>query len=94
MRVMPGVGLDYRYPFVSSSFLGRQVIEPIAQVIIRPNEYLPKLQPNEDAQSLVFDDTNLFEWNKYSGYDRIEGGGRVNYGTQYTADFANGGHAT
>ncbi len=94
MRAMPGVGLDYRYPFVSSSFLGRQVIEPIAQVIIRPNEYLPKLQPNEDAQSLVFDDTNLFEWNKYSGYDRIEGGGRVNYGTQYTADFANGGHAT
>jgi LPS-assembly protein len=35
----------------------------------------------------------LFEWNKYSGYDRIEGGGRVNYGLQYTADFANGGHA-
>jgi LPS-assembly protein len=93
MRAMPGVGLEYRYPFVSTSFLGRQVIEPIAQVIIRPNEYLPKLQPNEDAQSLVFDDTNLFEWNKYSGYDRIEGGGRVNYGLQYTADFANGGHA-
>jgi LPS-assembly protein len=92
-RAMPGVGLEYRYPFVSSSFLGRQIIEPIAQVIIRPNEYLPKLQPNEDAQSLVFDDTNLFEWNKYSGYDRIEGGGRVNYGLQYTADFANGGHA-
>jgi LPS-assembly protein len=94
MRGMPGVGVDYRYPFVSNSFLGRQVIEPIAQVIIRPNEYLPKLQPNEDAQSLVFDDTNLFEWNKYSGYDRIEGGGRVNYGGQYTADFANGGHAS
>ena len=93
MRGMPGVGLEYRYPFVSTSVLGRQVIEPIAQIIIRPNEYLPKLQPNEDAQSLVFDDTNLFEWNKYSGYDRIEGGGRVNYGLQYTADFANGGHA-
>lgn len=92
MRGMPGAGFEYRYPFVSNSFLGRQVIEPIAQVIVRPNEYLPKLQPNEDAQSLVFDDTNLFEWNKYSGYDRIEGGGRVNYGVHYTADFANGGH--
>jgi LPS-assembly protein len=93
MRGMPGAGIEYRYPFVSTSALGRQVIEPIAQVIVRPNEYLPKLQPNEDAQSLVFDDTNLFQWNKYSGYDRIEGGGRVNYGVQYTADFANGGHA-
>jgi LPS-assembly protein len=92
-RAMPGTGFEYRYPFVSTSALGRQVIEPIAQVIIRPNEYMPKLQPNEDAQSLVFDDTNLFEWNKYSGYDRIEGGGRVNYGLHYTADFANGAHA-
>jgi LPS-assembly protein len=92
MRAMPGVGVEYRYPFVSTSPLGRQVVEPIAQLIIRPNEYLPKLQPNEDAQSLVFDETNLFEWNKYSGYDRIEGGGRANYGLQYTADFANGGH--
>jgi LPS-assembly protein len=54
---------------------------------------LPKLQPNEDAQSLVFDETNLFAWSKYSGYDRIEGGTRANYGLQYTANFANGGHA-
>ena len=92
-RAMPGVGLEYRYPFVSTSWIGRQVIEPIAQLIVRPNEALPKLQPNEDAQSLVFDETNLFAWNKYSGYDRIEGGVRLNYGLQYTADFDNGGHA-
>ena len=93
-RAMAGVGLEYRYPFVSHSWIGRQVVEPIAQLIVRPNETLPKLQPNEDAQSLVFDETNLFAWNKYSGYDRIEGGVRLNYGLQYTADFNNGGHAS
>jgi LPS-assembly protein len=92
-NAMPGVGLEYRYPFVSNSALGQQTIEPIAQLIVRPNEVLPKLQPNEDAQSLVFDETNLFAWDKYSGYDRVEGGTRLNYGMQYTADFANGGHA-
>ncbi|HLW90053.1 MAG TPA: LPS-assembly protein LptD [Roseiarcus sp.] len=92
-RAMPGVGLEYRYPWFSSTPIGTQVIEPIAQIIARPNEMNPKLQPNEDAQSLVFDDTTLFEWNKYSGYDRVEGGGRVNYGVQYTANFNNGGHA-
>jgi len=91
-RAMPGVGLEYRYPWYSSTPIGSQVIEPIAQIIARPNEMNPKLQPNEDAQSLVFDDTTLFEWNKYSGYDRIEGGGRVNYGAQYTLNFNNGGH--
>ena len=41
----------------------------------------------------MFDETNLFAWDKYSGYDRIEGGTRLNYGAQYTANFANGGHA-
>ncbi len=92
-NAMPGVGLEYRYPFVSSSMLGEQIVEPIAQLIARPNEVLPKLQPNEDAQSLVFDETNLFAWDKYSGYDRVEGGTRLNYGMQYTANFANGGHA-
>src|SRR5262249_22384277 len=39
---------------------------------------------NEDAQSLVYDDTNLFEWDKFSGYDRIEDGSRANIGLQYT----------
>jgi LPS-assembly protein len=92
-RAMPGVGLEYRYPLVSYSAFGQQVLEPIAQLIVRPDEVIPKLQPNEDAQSLVFDETNLFAWDKYSGYDRIEGGTRLNYGLQYTANFANGGHA-
>lgn len=89
---MPGVGLDYRFPFVSNSSIGQQIIEPIAQIVVRPNEIRPQIAPNEDAQSLVFDETNLFAWNKYSGYDRVEGGTRVNYGAQYTANLANGGH--
>ena len=46
--------------------------------------------PNEDAQSLVFDDTSLFEWNKFTGYDRAEGGVRANIGAQYTLTGANG----
>jgi LPS-assembly protein len=48
--------------------------------------------PNEDAQSLIFDDSNLFKVNKFSGWDRVEGGGRVNAGIQYTAQFNRGGN--
>ena len=92
-RGMAGVGLEYRYPFAMSAFWGSQTITPIGQFIVRPNEVIPSIQPNEDAQSLVFDETNLFAWNKFSGYDRVEGGTRLNYGFQYTANFANGGHA-
>ena len=92
-RYMAGAGLEYRYPFTSTSSWGTQTITPIAQFIARPSEIIPRIQPNVDSQSLVFDDTNLFAWNKFSGYDRIEGGTRLNYGFQYAADFANGGHA-
>ncbi|MDI4663927.1 LPS-assembly protein LptD [Xanthobacter autotrophicus] len=94
IRGMPAVGLDYKYPFISAESWGTQIIEPRAQVIIRPNETDIGQFPNEDAQSLVFDDTNLFEVNKYSGYDRVEGGSRVNLGVTYTAAIHGAGLVT
>lgn len=84
-RAMPAVGVEYRFPFVADlGTSGKQVLEPIAQVIARPNETRIGHLPNEDAQSLVFDDTSLFDWDKFSGYDRAEGGVRANIGLQYT----------
>jgi LPS-assembly protein len=70
---------------------GTQTIEPIAQLIVRPNETFIGQLPNEDAQSLIFDDSNLFKVDKFSGWDRAEGGTRTNYGVQYTAQFNQGG---
>jgi LPS-assembly protein len=93
-RGMAGAGLEYQFPFTSVSPWGTQTITPIAQFIARPSEVIPRIQPNEDSQTVVFDETNLFAWNKFPGYDRVEGGTRLNYGLQYTANFANGGHAS
>jgi LPS-assembly protein len=90
-RVMPVAGLEYRYPLIDVEPWGTQTIEPIAQLILRPNESNIGKFPNEDAQSLIFDDTNLFSVNKFSGWDRVEGGGRVNAGLQYTAQFNGAG---
>ena len=89
-RIMPGIGLDWRYPLVDVTPFGVQTVEPIVQVIARPGEIHAGDLPNEDAQSLIFDDTNLFEWSKFSGYDRTEGGVRVNAGAQYTMTFRSG----
>lgn len=91
LRVMPTVGLEYRYPFINVQPWGSTVIEPIAQVIIRPNETYAGRLPNEDAQSMNFDTSNLFSVNKFSGYDRVEGGGRANVGVQATTQFDQGG---
>ena len=94
LRVMPTVGLEYRYPFINVQPWGSTTIEPIAQVIIRPNESYAGKLPNEDAQSLVYDTSNLFSVDKFSGYDRVEGGGRANVGVQATTQFDRGGSVT
>jgi LPS-assembly protein len=91
-RTMPTAGLEYRYPFISVEPWGTQTIQPIGQLIIRPSETNIGKLPNEDSQSLVFDDTNLFKVDKFSGWDRVEGGGRANVGVQYTAQFNRGGY--
>ena len=83
--------LWYRYPFISVESWGTQTVEPIAQVIVRPNEQQIGRWPTEDAQSLTYDDSNLFRVDKFSGWDCVEGGGRANYGVQYTAQINQGG---
>jgi LPS-assembly protein len=91
LRVMPTVGLEYRYPFINVQPWGTTTVEPIAQIILRPNETYAGRLPNEDAQSMVFDASNLFAVDKFSGYDRVEGGGRANVGVQATTQFDRGG---
>ncbi len=91
-RAMPDVGVEYRYPFVDTEPWGTQTIEPIAQLILRPNETEIGRFPNEDAQSVVFSDSNLFSIDKFSGWDRVEGGGRLNAGVQYTAQVNQAGY--
>src|SRR5690606_22029581 len=91
-RGMPVAGLEYRYPLINVQSWGTTIVEPIAQVIARPDESKIGKLPNEDAQSFVFDDGNLFRVDKFSGWDRVEGGGRVNYGVQGTTQFNHGGY--
>ena len=91
-RATGTMGIQYEYPFVSHASWGSQVFEPIGQIVARTNTLQSGVIPNEDAQSLVFDDTLLFDLDKFSGYDRIETGTRANFGVQYTAQANSGGH--
>jgi len=72
-RVMLAAGIEYEWPFLATLGSTVHTFGPKAQLIARPNEWHPGANPNEDSQSLVFDDTSLFEWDKFSGYDRQEG---------------------
>ena len=87
-------GIEYRYPWMASTGSVTHVFEPIGQIIVRPNSLGNQQDiPNEDALSLVFDDTLLFDIDKFSGYDRIETGTRANVGMRYTAQLPSGTYA-
>jgi LPS-assembly protein len=90
MRGMATAGLEARYPVLFTALNSSHVIEPIAQIFLRPNESYSGRLPNEDAQAFVFDATTLFERDKFSGFDRIEGGTRANIGVRYSGTFDNG----
>ncbi|MDX3927261.1 MAG: LPS-assembly protein LptD [Shinella sp.] len=89
-RSMLTAGLEVRYPIVATTASSTHLFEPIAQIYARPDEDLAGGLPNEDAQSFVFDATSLFERDKFSGFDRVEGGTRANVGLRYTGSFDNG----
>ena len=92
-RGMATAGLQYQYPFVAHTAAGAFVLEPIAQLIFRPDAVEQKGIPNEDAKSLVFNETLLFGIDKFSGFDRIETGSRFNAGIQATYQSNLGGYA-
>lgn len=96
-------GVQYRYPFVAHGWRADHVVEPIAQIVTRPNVSYQSgdlatqqcgsgFIPNEDACSLVFDDTLLFDINKFSGYDRTESGTTADVGIRYTLQRHAGGY--
>lgn len=84
-------GITVAYPWVANSQVGSHVVEPIGQIVTRQDAVSQRNLPDEDAKSLVFDDTNLFESDKFSGFDRLETGTRVNAGLQYTFQANSGG---
>ncbi|MBX3529953.1 MAG: LPS-assembly protein LptD [Rhizobiaceae bacterium] len=88
-RGMVTAGLEASWPFLFTTRRTTHIIEPVAQVFARPDAPFGSVLgiPNEDAQSMVFDAGNLFERDKFSGYDLMEGGVRANVGFRYTGTF-------
>lgn len=88
-RILPEIALDWRLPMVRSDGETRQMIEPIVMGVISPYGGNSWKIPNEDSRDFEFDETNLFSTQRFSGYDRVEGGPRVSYGLRvghYTGD--------
>lgn len=83
-------GVELRYPLVKREAAtgARQVLEPVAQVLISPNDVTDV--PNEDARVADFDEGNLFRFSHFPGADRLETGLRANLGLRWTREAGTG----
>ncbi len=93
-RLVPQGAVEWRLPFVRASGNTYQIIEPIAQAVVSTNGGNPDKIPNEDSVDFVFDDTNVFSTNRFTGHDRVEGGARFNYGLKWGVYGHGGGSST
>ncbi|WP_138380085.1 LPS-assembly protein LptD [Luteithermobacter gelatinilyticus] len=83
-RLLPYFAVDWRLPFIKNGETTQQIIEPLVSVVVAPeNKNIPEI-PNEDSRNFEFDENNLFSHNRHNGYDRWEGGTRVNFGVRYS----------
>ncbi|MCW5715647.1 MAG: LPS-assembly protein LptD [Bauldia sp.] len=89
-RAIGAIGLDWAWPFLITMGQSAHIIEPIVQLIGRTGEQHIGALPNDDAQSLVFDTTNLLAWDRAPGWDRAEGGSRLTLALRYTGTFGGG----
>ncbi|MFL2769870.1 MAG: LPS-assembly protein LptD [Rhodospirillaceae bacterium] len=84
-RAIPQVSMEWRFPMTRTVTNLTQYLEPIVQGVWNPIGQNSNRISNEDSRDFEFDDTNLFSEQRFTGYDRIEGGGRLNYGLRWSA---------
>jgi LPS-assembly protein len=79
-RFFPQAALTWRYPWARHDGRFTEVIEPVAMAVAAPNTGNFSKIPNIDSQAFEFDDTDLFVPNRFSGYDLVDTGQRIDYG--------------
>ena len=84
-RIFPQMGLEWRLPFIRNAEGSSQILEPIIVAAVAPNQdNKPDKIPNEDSQDTSVTDVNIFDLDRYSGYDRNDTGSRISYGLNWS----------
>ncbi len=88
-RAIPVGAVDIEWPFAGPAFGGIQTITPRVQFVASPGDTHNEVIPNEDSRAIDLDDLDVFSLNRFPGFDRWEGGGRITYGGKWTLDRPN-----
>jgi LPS-assembly protein len=82
-RVIPRATLNWGWPWIGEGFGASHVIEPVAMASVASDGHNSGDIPNEDSQDFEFDDSSLFEPNRFPGLDRVQGGSSIAYGLRF-----------
>jgi LPS-assembly protein len=83
-RLFPQLSIEWRYPFMRAHDGWQEVVEPIAAITAAPNKTNFGHIPDEDSLDVEFDDTNLFDPDRFAGLDRVDTGQRATYGMRWS----------
>lgn len=81
-RLIPLVAVDVQWPLIGPLGAGTQTLSPRVQ-FVASSSGRNKAIPNEDSRAVELEDTNLFAFNRFPGFDRWEGGARLAYGLSW-----------
>lgn len=90
LSLTPIAAMDVRWPLMAKNGFDTHLLEPVAQLVYRGSSTSSVGIVNDDAQSFVFDTSNLFTYNHFSGIDRQDTGLQANIGGHYLGNFADG----
>jgi LPS-assembly protein len=84
-RGIAAVAAEMDWPLVGPLFGGMQTLTPRVQLVYSPPTKNLSI-PDEDSRSVDLEDSNLFDLNRFPGYDRWEDGARITYGADWALD--------
>ncbi len=84
-RIYPQVAFQWSLPMVRNVGDSHEVLEPIFALVASTDGNNPGKIPNEDSQDFEFDETHLFDPDRFTGLDRVDSGQRVDYGFKWTS---------
>jgi len=79
-RAYPQLGLQWEYPVVNRFNNTTALFEPVVAAYAAPSGGNSWRIPDEDSFNFQFRDSDLFRADRFSGYDLIDTGQRVDYG--------------
>ena len=84
-RAIFSFGAEMRWPFIGEIMGGTQKLTPHIQIVATPSVRNVSV-PNEDSRAFDLEESNIFELNRFPGYDRFEDGSRITYGLEWKFD--------